>query len=197
MVYGTWQTFFRDWWTHLRNTCCLHLLPWRHSDGFNRVVHDWKSIAVSNLIIYAEIIWRKNGENARLFQNNIDWLGFNVSEVGVQHLLAKSDAIESLRTPKNIYELQSIFTLDVALYDQFLKPTRWRCTKLKVFFTLSSVILCRPVWGKKSSYHWNEGHSDVFKNWTSEIVYNLENIKTKIWQTNFFRRKLEEVSKHF
>ena len=49
------------------------------------------------------------GEMCIFFQNEIEWLGFKISNSGVKPLVGKSDSIKNLPNPKNISELRSYF----------------------------------------------------------------------------------------
>ena len=48
-------------------------------------------------------------EKCAFFENEIEWLGFKISNSGVKPLLGKSDSIKNLPSPKNISELRSFF----------------------------------------------------------------------------------------
>ena len=48
-------------------------------------------------------------EKCAFFRNEIEWLGFKISNSGAKPLVGKSDSIKNLPNPKNISEFYPVF----------------------------------------------------------------------------------------
>ena len=101
-------------------------------------------------------------EKCEFFQEEIEWLGFKISNSGVKLLVGKSDSIKSLPNPKNISELRSFF----GSINQYIKfVPNWS--------SLSSPL--RPLLVKKSVYQRNDEHTKAFEELKQQIVNITEN----------------------
>ena len=123
---------------------------------------DYKDIVLKILSTLDEYNFAVKWSKCKLFQKEIEWLGFKISKSGITPLFDKSKAIKDLPIPKNLKELRSIF----GSTNQYIK----------FFPNLASLgsLLC-PLLNKKSIFQWNNDHTKAFEKIKEEIVNLTEN----------------------
>ena len=96
-------------------------------------------------------------DKSKLFQKEIDWLGFKISKTGIALLFDKTKAIKDLSIPKNLKELRSFFRS----INQYIKI-------VPNLASLGSPL--RPLLNKKTIFQWNDDHTKAFEKIKQEII---------------------------
>ena len=125
-------------------------------------------------------------EKCAIFQKEIEWLGFKISNSGLKLLVGKSDSKNSLPNSENISEL-GLFFGSINQYMKFVP----------ILSTLSSPV--RPLLVKKAVYQWNDNHTKAFEELKKQIVEITDNnhfdIKKDVRFKN--RRFTQRSGSHF
>ena len=108
----------------------------------------------------------------KLFQEEIERLGFKNSNTGISPLFDKTIAKKDLPIPKNLNELRSFF----GFINQYIKF-------LPNLASLGSPL--RPLLNLKSIFYWNTDHTKAFAKIKQEIINLTENNHLDV------KRKLE------
>ena len=95
-------------------------------------------------------------EKCKFAQNEVEWLGYHLTQTGIRPINTKIQAITDKLKPKNLKELRSYLGA-VNQLNRFIPNLAQLCFKL------------RPLLKQDKSWNWNETHDKAFEEITKQV----------------------------